>query len=214
MRRAVGRAVSIWRARTPNAARAAMAEAERALHIARRIPLGARRASRAAAHAARRGPARQQRATPRGAASRSCCGWPSRSACSIAVEVIPNELSRAGSLVHFVEEDLDDRGASASASTSATRTWTATSSTRSKPCRSTWSPTHVHDNRGRDRRSPRAVRGHDRLAGGADRGAEGRLRRRADLRDRAARLDRRRRSRGREPPRAADGTAARGCDGR
>jgi len=25
----------------------------------------------------------------------------------IAVEVIPNELSRAGSLVHFVEEDLD-----------------------------------------------------------------------------------------------------------
>lgn len=28
----------------------------------------------------------------------------------IAVEVIPNELSRAGSLVHFVEEDLDSLG--------------------------------------------------------------------------------------------------------
>ena len=26
----------------------------------------------------------------------------------LAVEVIPNELSRAGSLVHFVEEELDD----------------------------------------------------------------------------------------------------------
>jgi len=29
----------------------------------------------------------------------------------IAVEVIPNEISRAGSLVHFVEEDLDGLGA-------------------------------------------------------------------------------------------------------
>jgi sugar phosphate isomerase/epimerase len=28
----------------------------------------------------------------------------------VAVEVIPNELSRAGSLVHFVEEDLDALG--------------------------------------------------------------------------------------------------------
>src|SRR5262249_23049861 len=28
----------------------------------------------------------------------------------LAVEVIPNELSRAGSLVHFVEEDLEDLG--------------------------------------------------------------------------------------------------------
>ena len=46
-------------------------------------------------------------ATPRGAASRSCAALAEPLGVRIAVEVIPNELSRAGSLVHFVEEDLE-----------------------------------------------------------------------------------------------------------
>ena len=113
-----------------------MAETERALQIARRIPfgvlvthLGLPRTQQPAAtdnsrDAARRSIEELQRlAEPLGV--------------QIALEVIPNELSRAGSLVHFIEEVLDERAASASASTSATRTWTATSSTPSKPCRST-----------------------------------------------------------------------------
>ena len=66
----------------PDARARAVAEAERALHIARRIPFdGARRASRPAAHRSRRSPSRQQPRRRRAAASRSCSGWPSRSAC-------------------------------------------------------------------------------------------------------------------------------------
>ena len=111
-----------------------MAEAERALQIARRIPfgvlvahLGLPRTQLAPAEnsrdAARRSIEELQRlAAPLGV--------------RVAVEVIPNELSRAGSLVHFVEAGARRRTTSASASTSATRTWTATSSTRSRPSRS------------------------------------------------------------------------------
>ena len=116
----------------------AIAETERALYVARRIPVrvlvahlglprtgaqGSRPDSRAAA---RRSIEELQRvAGPLGV--------------QIAVEVIPNELSRAGSLVHFVEDDLEglEGGRSASASTSVMRTWTATWSTPSRPCRST-----------------------------------------------------------------------------
>ena len=84
----------------------AMAEAERALHIARRIPvkvlvvhLGLPRTPQPAAaengrDAGRRSiEALQRLAAPLGV--------------RVAVEVIPNELSRVGSLVHFIEEDLD-----------------------------------------------------------------------------------------------------------
>jgi sugar phosphate isomerase/epimerase len=84
----------------------AVGEAERALHIARRIPvgvfvvhLGLPRTSQPAPTENNRDAARrsveelQQIAEPLGV--------------RLAVEVIPNELSRAGSLVHFVEEDLD-----------------------------------------------------------------------------------------------------------
>jgi len=98
-------------ASSDQAARArAMAEAEAALHIARRIPfeafvvhLGVPRTQNPSPTDNSRDGARrsveelQQRAEPLGV--------------RIAVEVIPNELSRAGSLVHFVEEDLDDHGA-------------------------------------------------------------------------------------------------------
>jgi sugar phosphate isomerase/epimerase len=84
----------------------AVGEAERALHIARRIPvgvfvvhLGLPRTSQPPPTENNRDAARrsveelQQIAEPLGV--------------RLAVEVIPNELSRAGSLVHFVEEDLD-----------------------------------------------------------------------------------------------------------
>jgi len=90
----------------PDARTHAVGEAERALHIARRIPvavlvahLGLPRSQRVETQAgdtraaARRSIEELQRiAEPLGV--------------RIAVEVIPNELSQAGSLVHFVEEDL------------------------------------------------------------------------------------------------------------
>jgi sugar phosphate isomerase/epimerase len=84
----------------------AVTESEQALYIARRIPLhvlvvhlGFPRTQSTAPgdnsrDAARRSIEELQRlASPLGV--------------RVAVEVIPNELSRAGSLVHFVEEDLD-----------------------------------------------------------------------------------------------------------
>ena len=84
----------------------AVAETERALHIARRIPakvlvihLGAPRNIEPPGGANARGAARrsieelQRTAEPLGV--------------RLALEVIPNELSRAGSLVHVLEEDLE-----------------------------------------------------------------------------------------------------------
>jgi sugar phosphate isomerase/epimerase len=94
----------------PVARAKAMDETERALQIARRIPfgflvahIGLPRSQPAAAtdnsrDAARRSLDELQRlAAPLGV--------------MIALEVIPNELSRAGSLVHFIESELEDRGA-------------------------------------------------------------------------------------------------------
>jgi sugar phosphate isomerase/epimerase len=87
----------------------ALDEAERALQIARRIPcrvlvahLGLPRTQQAATTSSRDGARRsidelQRLAEPLGV--------------KVAVEVIPNELSRAESLVHFVEEVLDSSGA-------------------------------------------------------------------------------------------------------
>ena len=85
---------------------AAFAEAEQALYIARRMPLKVlvvhlglpRTQSTSPADNSRDGARRsveelQRLAGPLGV--------------RVAVEVIPNELSRAGSLVHFVEEDID-----------------------------------------------------------------------------------------------------------
>ena len=86
----------------PDARAHAVNEAEHALHIARRIPVAvfvAHLGSVGVGVADSRASARrsieelQRIAEPLGV--------------QIAVEVIPNELSRAGSLVHFVEEDLD-----------------------------------------------------------------------------------------------------------
>jgi sugar phosphate isomerase/epimerase len=85
---------------------AAVAEAEQALYIARRLPMRVlvahiglpRTQSAAPADNSRDGARRsveelQRLASPLGV--------------RVAVEVIPNELSRAGSLVHFVEADID-----------------------------------------------------------------------------------------------------------
>lgn len=85
----------------------AIGETERALHIARRIPfgvlvahLGVPRSQQAAAGENSRDAARRsieellRLAAPLGV--------------KVALEVIPNELSRAGSLVYFIEQVLDD----------------------------------------------------------------------------------------------------------
>jgi sugar phosphate isomerase/epimerase len=90
----------------------AVAEAQQALYIARRIPVpvfvmhlglprmqardGGVGAQDTRAAARRSVEELQKAAEPLGV--------------RLAVEVIPNELSRAGSLVHFVEEDLDSLG--------------------------------------------------------------------------------------------------------
>jgi sugar phosphate isomerase/epimerase len=96
----------------PDARARAVSETEKALHIARRIP--------AAVLVAHLGLPRTQ---PRDAATgpndsragarRSIEDLVQVAAplgVQIAVEVIPNELSRAGSIVHFVEQDLEGVG--------------------------------------------------------------------------------------------------------
>ena len=84
----------------------AVGEAERALHIARRIPVGV--------FVTHLGVPRAQQPPPgdnnRDAARRSVEELQPIAeplGVRLAVEVIPNDLSRVGSLVHFVEEDLD-----------------------------------------------------------------------------------------------------------
>lgn len=96
----------------PDARAHAVSETERALHIARRIP--------AAVLVAHLGLPRSQPrdaavgANDSRAAARRSIEELQRIAqplgVQIAVEVIPNELSRAGSIVHFVEDDLDGVG--------------------------------------------------------------------------------------------------------
>jgi sugar phosphate isomerase/epimerase len=86
----------------------AMAEAEKALQIARRLPFGV-----LVAHI---GLPRTQQPIPadnsRDAARRSIEELQTLAeplGVRVAIEVIPNELSRAGSLAHFVESVLDRR---------------------------------------------------------------------------------------------------------
>ena len=94
----------------------AVDEAKTALHVARRIPvkvlvahLGVARAG-ASADAYTGAADAKIRPDNREAARRSIEELQQDAAplgVRVAVEVIPNELSRAGSLVHFVEEDLE-----------------------------------------------------------------------------------------------------------
>jgi sugar phosphate isomerase/epimerase len=88
----------------------ASGDAERALQIARRIQLAVLVVHLGLPRTQPRDEARVGVGDSRAAARRSIDGL-QRAAdplgVRIAVEVIPNELSRAGSLVHFVEEDLE-----------------------------------------------------------------------------------------------------------
>jgi sugar phosphate isomerase/epimerase len=92
----------------------AVAEAEHALHIARRIPVKVLATHLGLPRAAAQGASLQQgsgQAQDGRAGARRSIEELQRIAgplgVQIAVEVIPNELSRAGSLVHFVEDDLE-----------------------------------------------------------------------------------------------------------
>lgn len=84
----------------------AVAETERALHIARRIP-----ARVLVAHLGLPRSQSQESGGDSRASARRSVEELERVAeplgVRIALEVIPNELSRAGSLVHFIEDDLD-----------------------------------------------------------------------------------------------------------
>ena len=90
----------------PDARARAVAEAEHALHIARRMPVKVLVTHLGLARTPQSVPAENSR----DAARRSIETLQRLAAplgVRIALEVIPNELSRAGSLVHFLEEDLD-----------------------------------------------------------------------------------------------------------
>ena len=84
----------------------AVAEAERALHVARRIPVRVLVAHLGRPRTEQAGPSDNNRD-----AARRSIGELQRTAeplgVRVVVEVIPNELSRAASLVHFVETDLE-----------------------------------------------------------------------------------------------------------
>jgi sugar phosphate isomerase/epimerase len=89
----------------PDARARAVAEAERALHIARRIParvlvvhLGQPKRVASPGESSRDGARRSVEALVKLAEPLGV---------RVALEIIPNELSRAGSLVHFVEDDLE-----------------------------------------------------------------------------------------------------------
>jgi sugar phosphate isomerase/epimerase len=104
-----GPALSLASANSDARARAA-AEAERALHIARRIPVAVLVAHLGLPRTQPRDESQVGAGDTRAAARRSLEELQRAAAplgVRIAVEVIPNELSRAGSLVHFVEEDLE-----------------------------------------------------------------------------------------------------------
>jgi sugar phosphate isomerase/epimerase len=104
-----GPPLSLASADTDGRARAS-GEAERALHIARRIPVSVLVAHLGLPRTQPRDESRVGTGDTRAAARRSIEEL-QRAAeplgVRIAVEVIQNELSRAGSLVHFVEEDLE-----------------------------------------------------------------------------------------------------------
>jgi sugar phosphate isomerase/epimerase len=101
----------------PDARTRAVGEAERALHIARRIAVPVLVAHLGIPRSQPRDPELGAQDT-RAAARRSIeelMRLAQPLGVRVAIEVLPNELSRAGSLVHFVEEDvkLEDLSAEA-----------------------------------------------------------------------------------------------------
>ena len=125
------------------------------------------------------------------------------SASGVALEVIPNDaLARRRRSCAVSRATLELGRTPASASTSAMRTCSATSSTPSNRSRATLDHARARQPRAA-RRPPAALRRHHRLGARAARAAEGRLRRRADVR-----AGRRRRSGERRWPRARTPAAA------
>ena len=84
---------------------AAVAETEQALHIARRIAVKVLVIHLGVA----RGQTPPGGGNARGAARRSLETLKPAAGVTIALEVLPNEISTAGSLVHFIEHDLEER---------------------------------------------------------------------------------------------------------
>lgn len=91
----------------PDARAHAVKETEAALHVARRLPLPVLVAHLGIPRT-QIGPADSRAAARRSIEELRRVAEPL--GVRIAVEVIPNELSRAGSIVHFVEDDLDGVG--------------------------------------------------------------------------------------------------------
>ncbi len=85
--------------------RAAIAEAEAALALARHVPFRFL-VTHIGVPAARRSAATID-ATPRAAASRISSRWRRRSNVRVAIEVIPNPLSSADRLIRLIEDELD-----------------------------------------------------------------------------------------------------------
>ena len=96
----------------PDARAHAVSETEKALHIARRIPVAVLVAHlglpRTQPRDAATGPNDSRAGARRSIEDLVQVAEPL--GVQIAVEVIPNELSRAGSIVHFVEQDLEGVG--------------------------------------------------------------------------------------------------------
>ena len=88
----------------------ALDETERALHIARRIPVSLLVAHIGLPRTQFPGPEHNSRDAARRSIE-ALLGMAAQLDVRVAIEIIPNELSRAGSLVHFIEEDLDTTGA-------------------------------------------------------------------------------------------------------
>jgi sugar phosphate isomerase/epimerase len=87
----------------------AVAETEHALHVARRIPVNVLVTHLGLPRTAAQGALTDGRAAARRSIE-ELHPIAEPLGVQIAVEVIPNELSRAGSLVHFVEEDVSLEG--------------------------------------------------------------------------------------------------------
>lgn len=87
----------------------ALAEAESALHIARRLPVATLVTHLGVPRTQLPGPGENSReAARRSLDALAAAAEPL--GVRIAVEVIPNELSRPGSLVHFIEKEFGGRG--------------------------------------------------------------------------------------------------------
>ena len=98
----------------PDAARRghALEEATRALHIARRLPFSVLVVHIGIERSRQQAPGDNNRDAARRSVEALAALGTSRLGVKVAVELIPNELSQAGSLVHFVEEVLDAGAAS------------------------------------------------------------------------------------------------------